>query len=115
MKLYYALCGYRRISFSFDDSAEVLNLCMKYRYPYRDMRSDDGRVSFVCTLLCASRLKSRCAARNIEIVYGETRGVPAFSFKLLSHSGLLLGAFLAALIVFASGNYVWDIRVTGNE
>ena len=115
MKLYYALCGYRRISFSFDDSAEVLNLCMKYRYPYRDMRSDDGRVSFVCTLLCASRLKARCAARNIEIVCGDICGAPALSLKLLSHSGLLLGAFLAALIVFASGNYVWDIRVTGNE
>ena len=115
MKLYYTLCGYRRLSFSLEDSSEVLNLCMKYRYPYRDMRTDNGKVSFVCTLFCASRLKSKCAERNIEITLGEICGVPTLALKLFSHSGLALGAVLAAFIVFASGNYVWDIRVTGNE
>lgn len=115
MKLYYTLCGYRKLSFSLEDSADVLNLCMKYRYPYRDMRTDGETVSFVCTLLCASRIRSRCAERNIEIVLGDASGFPSLLMKLFSHSGLVLGALLATVVVLISGNYVWDIRVTGNE
>jgi len=115
MKLYYSILGYRRVSFAVDVAADVLNLCMKYRYPYRDMKSDGERVSFVCTLFSASRLTSRASELGIEITNGGARGVPELFSKLFLHPGIVVGFFLACLLIFISDDYVWDVRVTGNE
>ncbi len=115
MKLYYRLLGYRRVSFSMADAADLLNICMKYGYPYRDMRTDSDSVSFVCTLHTAEQLRGRAAARDISVSFSEPQGLPSMLYRYKRRPGLWLGAVLAVIIVMLSGRVVWDIRVSGNE
>lgn len=96
-------------------SAAVLNICMRYRYPYRQMIASDGRVSFIMTQHTASRLAARCKASSIELEIGEAQGLPELAFRYRRRFGLILGALVAALIVYASGRVVWDIRVIGTD
>ncbi len=115
MKLYYRLCGYRQVKFSMYDAADLLNLCMKYGYPYRDMRTDGDTVVFVCTLHTAEQLRDRAAARDISVELSEPQGLPSMVYRYKKRAGLWLGMAAAILIVMMSGRVVWDIRVSGNE
>lgn len=115
MRLYYRLCGYRNVCFALSDAADALNICMKYGYPYRDMRVEGEKVSLTFTLFTASRFVSRCRGMGIEVVSGPARGIPAFFGRYLARPGVVVGALAAGLLVFFSGRFVWDIRVSGNE
>lgn len=115
MKLYYLICGYRKITFDMSDSATVLNICMRYRYPYRQMTMSGDKISIIMTEHTASRLVVRCAEHKIKLDKGETKGLPGLAFRYRKRFGLMLGALLAALIVYMSGRVVWDIRVVGAE
>ena len=115
MKIYYSLLGYRRISFDMSHSADVLNLCMKYGYPYREMKVDEDRISFICTAFSASRIAYRAKEIGIEADLGKLEGLLSFLLSVFSHPGLVLGFFISCFIIVISGEYVWDIRVIGNE
>ncbi len=115
MKLYYRLLGYRHIKFSMKDSADILNICMKYGYPYREMQTTEDSVSFLCTLHTAEQIRNRAAARDIEVELSEPLGLPSMLYKYKKRLGLWLGLAAAVIIVMKSGRVVWDIRITGNE
>ncbi len=115
MKLYYRLLGYRRVTFSISDAADLLNLCMKYGYPYRDMQVESDSVSFVCTLHTAEQLRDRASVRDISVSLSEPQGLPSLIYRYKRRPGLWLGTVAAIIIVMLSGRVVWDIRVTGNE
>ena len=114
MRLYYRIFGYRRLSFALSDAANALNICMKYGYPYRDMRVEGERVSLTFTLFSASRFAARCREREIKVFFEPARGIPAFFGRYLVRPGVVLGFLFAALTVFFSGRFVWDVRVSGN-
>ena len=115
MKLYYRIFGYCTVSAEMSCAADLLNVCMKYRYVYRDMKVTDNGISLVCTLHTASRLKARAEQIGIKIEISKPRGIPSLAWKYRNRAGLWLGLAAAVAIVWSSGRFVWDISVTGNE
>ncbi len=115
MKLYYRLFGYCTVSAHLSCAADLLNVCMQYRYAYRDMKTDGEHVSLVCTLHTASRIKFRAEALGIKIELSKPRGLPSFVWQYRKRAGLWIGLAAAVAMVWLSGRFVWDIRVTGNE
>ena len=112
---YNALFGARCVSVEEKDAATMLGLCMKYRYPYTDMKNENGRLSVRLTLHSSLRLISRLEETGIEYDADEPIGLPSILYRYRKRYGLWIGLILAAMIIFASGRVVWDIRVTGNE
>jgi len=115
MKPYYKIFGYRYISVSQDVAADILNVCMKYRYRYGEMRNEDGRTVFLFTYLTSRRVISKCRDLGIDVELGAVSGLPELFFRYRTRVGLWLGLAVAFCIIFSSGRLVWDIRVSGNE
>lgn len=115
MKLYYVMTGYRKLTFDIKNVPDVLNVCMKYGYVYRDMSTDGENMSFICTLHTASRLKDRCNCMGITVRSDEIKGMPSFIYRYRNRVGLILGVIIAVSIIVTSELFVWDIRISGNE
>lgn len=115
MKSYYKIFGYRYISVSREDTADLLNICMKYRYRYGEMRNEDGRTVFLFSFLTSRRVISKCRSLGIDVEISDISGIPELFYRYRNRVGLWLGLAVAFCIIFSSGRVVWDIRVSGNE
>ena len=94
----------------------AMNLCMQMGLPYAQFRwREDGGISFRCSVLSARRFLAACRARDIQAEALAYRGVPRFLKEVGKRAGLVAGAFLALALVIASGLFVWDVQVSGNE
>ncbi len=106
-----------QIKFSSDEknSAKLLNICMRSRIVYRDLTTYGGRVELWCSPYMSYILVSECKKAGVELKKEAERGLPTFLLRYRSRVGLLIGAILASLIIAASDDYIWDIRLEGNE
>ena len=110
------LFGYYKISADPLSATRLLNLCLEYRFSFSHFEGEeDGSVSFCCPAMTARKLLSIAAEREISVKTERIGGLPALLFRRIRRYGLLLGAFCGALLIFFSGQFVWDIRITGNE
>lgn len=112
--LQYAF-GYKMLSSKREDSAAIMNLCMRYGYVYRDARFEGEQFIFKAPLLRARKIRERCAERGIDIREVGDRGGPAVVSRYRHRYGVGIGVLVFAAIVFFSGRVVWDIRVDGNR
>lgn len=115
MKLYYNLIGYRRLSFEIYCAADIMNLCMKYGYPYCDIKADAEQVSFVCSLHTASRITRKAAELGIAVNNEAPYGLPIIVKNVFRHPGLLIGILPMLFFLYLTSGVVWDIRISGNE
>ena len=115
MNLYNTVFGYEKISVSEKYGALMLNICMKYRYPYSRMENADGRIYLTMTVYSSMRLASRLMSVGADVIREGKGGLPVFLRKYGKRYGLWLGAVFAAIIIYMSGRVVWDIRIEGNE
>ncbi len=56
-----------------------------------------------------------CASKNIEAILLWERGLVPFLKHLLCRPGLALGIILALFLVYQSFQYVWQIKIEGND
>jgi len=115
MKLYYKFFGYRYLKVCAKDTAKLLNICIKYRYRYGEMKKEGEDTVFLFTAFTARRVISKCRHSGIEAETSEMSGLPEIFCRYRTRVGLWLGLAIAFCIVFSSGRLVWDIRVSGNE
>lgn len=115
MRLFSFIFGTKKVSVSEQNGAALLNICMKYRYSYYEMGSENGETYVVCSVSVAHRLQKKCLERKIEAKVGGLYGLPSVLLRFFSRAGLVTGLVCALLIIAASKNYVWDIRVTAPE
>ena len=115
MGIYNFIFGKRRVSVDSSDGAALLGVCMKYRYPYTNMKNENGRIYVTLTAYSSERLIYRLSEMGITADAEEPAGLPSILYRCRGRYGLWLGLILAAMIVFSSGRVVWDIRVSGNE
>ena len=92
-----------------------MNLCHAHGFVYRDFSFCDEYACFTCHPTVAHRLIEACRARGITVVEEPIRGLPGFFLRYRHRYGIALGILLFAVIVFFSGQVVWEIRVEGNE
>ena len=98
------------------DGARLLNLFMEYGIVYRGFREDgEGGVRFFVRPFSAAAVITLCEKKNIKVRHVGATGVPRLMYKYRKRWGLAVGAIFAFVIIFLSGRYLWEIRVSGNE
>ena len=110
------LFGYRKIYANRENCLALLNLCMERAFAYTNFESDgEGGVSFVCAEWTARRLLRLCQERDICVCDQKRGGIPHFLWRYRRRAGMTIGLLLGAVLLWLSGQFVWDVRVTGNE
>ena len=111
----YFFLGYVRVLADYDNITPLLNLCMYYGIPYSDFCAGSDGVMLTLRLTAFKKMKAEADARGICYKVAKRGGLPDLLGKYKRRFGLMLGMIIAAVLVFASHRFVWDIRVTGNE
>ena len=111
----YFFLGCVTVKADYDNIAALLNLCMYYCIPYTDFTAESDGVSLTFRLADLRKIKKEASARGIEYEIIRKGGLPRFFDRYKYRFGIFLGIVFAALIVFLSERFVWDINVVGNE
>ena len=94
----------------------AMNLCMQMGVQYTQFTwHEDGSVQFLCATFSARRFVNICRQENIEAEIVAYRGFPKLLKCLFNRLGLVVGSFLALMLIVLSGLFVWDVQVSGNE
>lgn len=115
MNISYLFLGYTELKVPSGDGAALLNLCMLYKIPYTDLRTDGGYLFMKVRKSYEKKIFSESTARGIDISAHSRKGLPNFLSRYKRRWGIAVGGILAVLLVFLSQRYVWDIRVVGNQ
>ena len=115
MNLSYFFLGAVRVSADYCNITPLLNLCMYCGIPYSEFHAYQDRVTLRFRASAFKKMKQEADARGICYTVEDRIGLPFFLGKYKYRFGLSLGIILAAAVVFASHQFVWDIKVTGNE
>ncbi len=116
MNLSLMLFGYRRVCAQKEFAADLLNLCLKAEISYADFRVDEsGEISFSCGLRSAKQLIELANGEGVPICVSAARGLPKQLYQRRLRWGLILGSFCASVLLFLSTQFVWSVRITGNE
>ena len=116
MNLSLLILGYRRVCTEEAFAAELLNLCLEREISYADFCVDEkGGIAFSCTLRSAKRLRELADERGIPIGVSAAGGLPKQLHQRRLRWGLILGSLCASALVFLSTQFVWSLRITGNE
>ncbi|MBQ9087089.1 MAG: sporulation protein YqfD [Clostridia bacterium] len=104
------LGGYCRLSFPRQWAAEILNFCGSAGLIYRSPEFSEEEF----TLLC-----SRATAKRLEAVYAVTKkeefGFPSVLGRYRCRPGIWIGLLLSILLIWGSGQVIWQIQIIGNE
>ncbi|MBE6634395.1 MAG: hypothetical protein E7620_08675 [Ruminococcaceae bacterium] len=109
------LFGGRRVTARGARAHELLNLCMRLGVDFDGFRGDGEEISLECGYVAAKKLQRAAEAESLTLSVSELRGLPSVGFFLIRRWGLLLGALCAVLLLCLSQEYVWSVRVTGNQ
>ena len=110
------LFGKEELRADISDGARLLNMFMEYGIVYSDFgETGDGKVSFCVSPFSAAAVVTLCEKKKIDIERIHASGIPRLLYKYRKRWGLAVGAVFATAIIFLSGQFLWDIRVTGNE
>ena len=98
-------------------SAAILNLLMRENIPYdKFLICGEGEtVQFTLSERHAKRLLCLCEEVGICLFVCKRCGLPQLLSRYGRRVGIWTGALAAAVLVYASSQVVWDIRITGNE
>lgn len=101
---------------SLEDGAKLLNLFREYGIDYRDFGEDgEGGVRFTVGTVGAFMTSAVCRKRGMKIEKTGSVGMPSLFYRYRRRCGLAVGAVIAFALILLSDDYLWDIRVEGNE
>ncbi len=107
--------GEAELRFDLSAAADILNLCVLNRLPYRKAVSRDNGFYITVSLWDAKKLAADAENNGILPCSVIQKGLPSVFFRYRKRIGLMIGGgFLAALLFFGS-RVVWRVRITGNE
>lgn len=109
------LQGSRRIVARRCDAGRLVELCRRRGFVYRNLSFSEECVSFSCTLRVGKKVGEACARAGIPVTVGEAEGLPGVVLKYRKRYGILLGLSASLWLLFASGQFLWSVRVEGNE
>lgn len=106
--------GYRRLRLRAASLGELMNIFRAEGYVYRDLEFCGDYVCLCCSAAVSGHVIELCAQRGISVCVEGEVGIPYLLKRYRHRYGVFIGLALAAVIVFMSGFFVWDIRVEGN-
>lgn len=108
--------GQTQIKSDGQNGNKILNLCMENRIVYRDFTiNEEGEVELWCSPYMAYILERECLTKDIRIRRERRVGLPYLLKKYKHRTGIFLGIIFVVFMLAWSRNFIWDIRVTGNE
>ena len=114
MLLYFV--GQNELISNSGEGHKILNVCMQSRIVYHNLSLDEeGRMHLWCTPYMAYILRRECERLGVALTSGRNRGLPHIINRYKNRAGFLVGAICAIMMMLAADNYIWDIRITGNE
>ncbi len=101
------------VSFSAERLSELVNICRAAGISYRsaELVGESGELEI--PFFSKGRLFALAEARGIELEEIYSGGLPQCVLFLARRPGIYVGALLASLIIFFSGQLIWDIRFDG--
>jgi similar to stage IV sporulation protein len=75
----------------------------------------DGSISFCCSSVTAIQMLLLCKKNNIDVSEVDRGGLPHILWKYRKRFGLVIGMIISMVLIAISDDYIWDVRVTGNE
>lgn len=115
MKLIYFFCGGCRLCAAPYEAEKILNICLHYRFVYRNMKRSKDFFTLECSMYTANMLCSVCEKYGIAIKVIEKYGLPDVFIRYRKRIGILAGFIISAVLIIWSEQFVWDIRVKGCE
>ena len=110
------LIGEVELLFDGENAHRILNICMELKISYRAPTiTDDGRLRLFCSPYMSYILVRECKRRGEVCEIGCRRGLPYLLVRHKDRFGLFLGVIAALIMIITSQNYIWDIRISGNE
>lgn len=115
--LKYTLFGGCELSAHICHTETIMNMCMHHRLVYDSLRLDRkaDRVRFVCSLYTAGLITQLCRGVGIRLSCDRRFGLPHLLYRYRRRYGIAVGAVLAIALMVLSGQYIWDVRVSGNS
>ncbi len=106
--------GRMRVRTSGGDVPAFLNKCMARGIPLRRIaRTPDGGLSCFAPLRLEKQLEKAAGECSLELRVSEKTGFKLFLKKVYERRTLPVCAAIFAALLFASGFFVWDVRITG--
>lgn len=115
MNIWYYLMGFGVIRLPRAQAEWVFNLCMRYGIVYVDAGTDAEWLRLCLRTPYLGRLVQLLTKSGIAFSVERRGGLPGLILQFLRRPGLVAGSLCAVAILIASGLFVFDIRVTGNE
>ena len=115
MNLLSGVFGRARYAVKESDLTALWNLLLEKSLPFSDVKSEEEGISFWVHATDQKCLLRAAEAGGIELTLLERRGLPALFLRYRRRLGLLIGGFVAALLLAVSSRVVWDVRIAGNE
>lgn len=109
MRISLFLLGYRTFEIKKEERVNAVNLLLKRGF-YADF-SENGEFDvplYKCKKYIAVLEKTGCGV-------SEIKGAPSIVFKNRKRYGLLLGLFLIIIYFVFISNFIFDVRISGNE
>ena len=91
--------GAQTLCFEASCAGEVIELCRRYGFVYRNLRFCRDRLYLDLTKSTAKRLRSACDACGISAEPMGERGLPSLLRRYRHRVGILVGALCASLII----------------
>ncbi|MBQ8207417.1 MAG: sporulation protein YqfD [Clostridia bacterium] len=114
VKLKNALTGSAKITSGAENTPHIISYCIKTGLPYEKMAFSEGNITIRMSLYAAKKLAKLLREDEIPFEIREG-GLPVLLAKYKKRYGLMAGALIIIALLFFSGRYVWDIRVSGNS
>lgn len=115
MNVWYDLMGYGVVRLPRAQAERVFNLCMRQGIVYLDAGSDRTQLRLCLRTPYFAKLVRSLSDAGIEYAVERRGGLPRRCLQLLRRPGLVAGSLCAVAILIASGLFVFDIRVSGNQ
>lgn len=115
MNIWYYLMGFGVIRLPRAKTEWVFNLCMRHGIVYADAGTDVEWLRLCLRTPYFGRLVQLLTKSGIAFSVECRGGLPGRILQFLRRPGLVAGSLCAVAILVASGLFVFDIRVTGND
>lgn len=107
--------GTRRLFVSKDSFVTLANEMMKRDIRYTSLETVDDGISFEMTEIEYLKLRAIEKFEDFGVITRKRKGIPYIFSRYKHRYGILIGAVLFFIITGMSSNYVWDVRVEGND